>query len=315
MVEGSRFPAALLFRKEIVIVKILLSAKLSRLFSNKHLKIGTLFITAIMVSLYLLAVTLTSSPGTYAWFTSQTQASGSIQNATTSDLLEIHTSEIVYGENCSVSNSLSIKNISNMDTVVKIYLISQSGEKSIVEKRLKPEETVESDPAKVTDRSADCEKEEIVYRVQAFNNFINETHKVMIDREQLKATIQVQEKDGPVKKGSETETAENIPAEATKEDSALNEENSEVEEEITEEATKEDSVTKEGDLDSNNETEENDQEQNKEEEPKLPEKEEPIKDEDTEDDKEEAGDKGIDTATDSLGVKIQVTSPTPGSAP
>ncbi|RIW31831.1 hypothetical protein D3H55_14490 [Bacillus salacetis] len=208
--------------------------KLSSHFFLKYIKITALCISATMLSLYLFAETLSSMPGTFAWFTSQTQASGSIQNATTSDLLKIHTSEINYGKNCSVRNSISIKNISNMDTVVKIALIGQGGEKLLVEKNLKPKETVKSDPEMAADHSPGCETEKIEYRVQAFKNFVNETYKLKVDSEKLKETIQVTEEDVPEKEQKEEAETDQTGEKET----------------ITDEAPQEDPATKDAELDS-----------------------------------------------------------------
>jgi hypothetical protein len=148
------------------------------------------FCTFLILSfIYFISITFTSLPGTYAWFTSETSASGTIQNATTEDLLLIQSSDIEYGSNCSIEHSLSVKNISDMNTNVSIFLQSGSGEELITSQKLKPGESFKTEPNAISGLISGCEATSVDYHIKGFINYVDETYDVAIDSKALKETI------------------------------------------------------------------------------------------------------------------------------
>ncbi len=135
----------------------------------------------ILSSIYLISNAFTSLPGTYAWFTAGTSALGTIQNATTEDMLQIRSSEITYGKECSINHSLSIKNISDMSTNVSIFLKTASGEERIISQKLKPGATLETAPDATSDPIGGCEATSLDYHIKAFSNYVDESYNVAVD--------------------------------------------------------------------------------------------------------------------------------------
>ncbi|MCR8850544.1 hypothetical protein NQ095_19165 [Rossellomorea sp. SC111] len=135
----------------------------------------------ILSSIYFISTALNSLPGTYAWFTSETSASGTIQNATTEDMLQIGSSEITYGDDCSIEHSLSVKNISDMSTKVTISFQSGSREELIASQKLKPGESFKTAPDAISDRSGGCEATSVDYHIKGFINYVDETFSVAVD--------------------------------------------------------------------------------------------------------------------------------------
>jgi hypothetical protein len=143
----------------------------------------------ILFSIYLISTALTSIPGTYAWFTSGTSAAGTIHNATTEDLLQIQSSEVQYGSNCSIENTLTIKNISDMSTKVTVLFQSDSGEELLTSQKLKPGQSLSTAPDAITDMTGGCEATTLTYHIQGFINYVDETYSVAVDSNELKETI------------------------------------------------------------------------------------------------------------------------------
>ncbi|MGG1678221.1 hypothetical protein ACIFOT_21145 [Neobacillus sp. NRS-1170] len=135
----------------------------------------------ILQSFYFISGALSSTPGTFAWFSSETSASGSTQNATTSDLLRITPGKVVY-KNSKVSNSLTIANISHLETNVIVGLGNHS-----VGKRLQPGESFTFN-FEINHLQNDSNATSIQYRIKAFKNYVDETYSVAIDQNKLKAT-------------------------------------------------------------------------------------------------------------------------------
>jgi hypothetical protein len=149
------------------------------------------FITYILfiVLFSFISILFSSIPGTFAWFTSETEATGTIQNANTADLLTIQASEVIYEENCSLSNGLSVKNISELDTTVRIFVVTNEGEKLFKEQHLNPNETLLTSPEDLkTILANDCSTDHIEYRIRAFVNFVDEPFIVAVDPNQMKET-------------------------------------------------------------------------------------------------------------------------------
>ncbi|OIU67669.1 hypothetical protein [Rossellomorea aquimaris] len=155
-----------------------------------NIVLGTFLILFIV---YLVSFAMTAAPGTYAWLTSETGAVGTITNATTKDLLAFQSSEIKYGEGCSIRHTLKVKNISDMDTVVTVTLSASSGGETAQSKKLKPGQTLTVKP-ELQENS--CETESLPYRIQAFHQYVDEMYSVPVDKARLKETMvpAVQEK-------------------------------------------------------------------------------------------------------------------------
>ncbi|MEG9296015.1 hypothetical protein V6B33_06120 [Mangrovibacillus sp. Mu-81] len=150
-------------------------------------KLHAVFATFLIISIiYLISFAMTSVPGTYAWLTSETNASGTIRNATTEDLLTIQSSEVRYEQQCSITHTLKVKNISEMNTVVTVSFSTGSGYEEAGGKKLKPGQILTVKP----DIAADtCDAAALTYRIQAFNQYVDETYPVPVDRVKLKETM------------------------------------------------------------------------------------------------------------------------------
>ncbi|MBO0959853.1 hypothetical protein J1P26_08960 [Neobacillus sp. MM2021_6] len=136
------------------------------------------------------SVVVPSIPGTFAWFTSETKATGTIQNATTADLLTIQASEVTYEENCSLGNAVSIKNISDLDTTVRVSVTTTNGEMVLREQHVNPHETLVTNPADLTKIIGnECKANQIEYRIHAFTNFVDEPFVVSVDPTKMKQMI------------------------------------------------------------------------------------------------------------------------------
>ena len=180
----------------------------------------------ILSSIYFISAALTSLPGTYAWFTSETSASGSIQNATTEDMLQIESSEITYGDDCSIEHSLSVKNISDMSTNVTIFLQTGSGEEQMISQKLKPGASLKTAPDAISDLSGGCEATSVNYHIKGFVNYVDETFSVAVNpaemiqpivpqpeekkveeksKEQIETKVEETEKAEPEEEAAETE--------------------------------------------------------------------------------------------------------------
>jgi len=145
----------------------------------------TFFVGIILFSIF--SVMVPSIPGTFAWFTSETEATGIIQNATTADLLTIQASEITYGENCTLGNALSIKNISALDTTVRVSVVTSKGEQILKEQHVNPNETLLTNPEDLTAiLPNECSTDHIEYRIHAFINFVDEPFVVTVDQSKMK---------------------------------------------------------------------------------------------------------------------------------
>ncbi|MBM7585452.1 hypothetical protein JOC86_001994 [Bacillus pakistanensis] len=157
---------------------------------------GLIFLTSLTFTL--------ARNGTYAWFTSESSASGVITNATTSDLLRMK-GDIQYGENCQVSSTVTIQNISTIDIPFSLELISKNGGTDVISKTLHPNESFTSPPNKISQRQNDCTIKQIEYDLTALNSYIDEPFILSVDQEKLKATVKPPP---PAKADTNTETIE-----------------------------------------------------------------------------------------------------------
>ncbi|KPL59300.1 cell envelope integrity protein TolA [Rossellomorea vietnamensis] len=157
----------------------------------------------ILSFIYFISIIFTSLPGTYAWFTSETSASGTIQNATTEDLLQIGSSEITYGDDCYIEHSLSVKNISDMSTNVTIFHQTGSGEEQMISQKLKPGESLKTAPDAISDPSGGCEATSVDYHIKGFVNYVDETFSVAVDPEKMIQPIVPQPEEAKVEEKPE----------------------------------------------------------------------------------------------------------------
>jgi hypothetical protein len=171
---------------------------------------GTLLMICSILILSSIYFISTSIPVTYAWYTSGTSASGTIQNATTEDLLHIQSSEVQYGSNCSIEHSLSVKNLSDMSTKVTISLQSGSGEEMITSQTLKPGESFQTTPEAITDLTGGCEATSLTYHLKGFINYVDETYSVTVDSNQLKETIVPEPDESKVEEKPKEQDATNV---------------------------------------------------------------------------------------------------------
>jgi hypothetical protein len=179
--------------------------------SNKlHMFFCILLILSVM---YLISLAVTSVPGTYAWLTSETEASGTITNATTEDLLSFQSSKIRYGEQCSMKHTLKMKNTSNMNTTVTVSLSIGNGYEKVAEQQLKPGQKMIVKPD-ISEKN--CGASALDYRIQAFHHYVDETYEVAIDQEKLKARLEPE-----IKEKAEAEPAQ--PVKNNKEEKTIKE--------------------------------------------------------------------------------------------
>jgi hypothetical protein len=151
--------------------------------SKPHAAFCTFLILSIM---YLISASIMSVPGTYAWLTSETNAAGTITNATTEDLLTFHSSEVLYGEQCSIQHTLKVKNISEINTTIIVSLSTGSGYETAANQKVKSGQTITVKP---NIPAESCEAETLVYRIQGFHQYVDETFQVPVDTVKLKETI------------------------------------------------------------------------------------------------------------------------------
>ncbi|WP_077325316.1 hypothetical protein [Virgibacillus siamensis] len=124
-----------------------------------------------MTVLYLFAVSI-STADTFAWFTSESNAHGTMVNATTNDLLSIQADVISYKSNCEVKVAVTIQNTSKIAIPIRLANYQES---------LSPGETY----SKEFQEKPSCVAAEIQYPLQGFTNYINETIHIPLDQKKL----------------------------------------------------------------------------------------------------------------------------------
>ncbi|MBX9975079.1 hypothetical protein [Cytobacillus firmus] len=141
---------------------------------------------------------------TYAWFTSEIKASGQITNATTKDLLTISTTDIIYHDNCEISQEIIIKNISDIKIPIKLVNYKQL---------LYPGESFQTS----VKQNTSCMVNEVGYHLIGLNHYIDEMIQVPLIRGKLLATVRKTEeieKDYTNNKTPEENNDEKIQAES-----------------------------------------------------------------------------------------------------
>ncbi|ASK63526.1 hypothetical protein CFK37_15875 [Virgibacillus phasianinus] len=151
------------------------------------------FLYAFLIILYLLIFSIMRYD-TFAWFTSQSSASGEITNATTSDLLQIN-GEIQYGENCQLKSSITIKNISTIDIPLSIERISKNGGTDEISKTLNPNESFTSNPKNPDNQLTDCTTKQVMYHLTALQSYVDEAIVLSVEQEKIKKPVDQGEKE------------------------------------------------------------------------------------------------------------------------
>ncbi|TCP30932.1 hypothetical protein EV207_104111 [Scopulibacillus darangshiensis] len=113
----------------------------------------------LLAILYLSAFTIGGSR-TYSWFTSETEAKGSVVNATTKDLLTITPKVISYDKNCRVKLQIAVTNKSDINIPIKL---------GHYQKKLLPKKTM---TAKFN-KKVPCGAAKTVYHLTGLNNYID----------------------------------------------------------------------------------------------------------------------------------------------
>ncbi|MCS0791317.1 hypothetical protein NX021_24620 [Cytobacillus firmus] len=141
---------------------------------------------------------------TYAGFTSEIKASGQITNATTKDLLTISTTDIIYHDNCEISQEIIIKNISDIKIPIQIVNYKHL---------LYPGELFQTS----VKQNTSCMVNEVGYHLIGLNHYIDEIIQVPLNRDKLLATVDKTEeieKDYTNNKAPEENNDEKIQAES-----------------------------------------------------------------------------------------------------
>jgi hypothetical protein len=162
----------------------------TRLLKYKKKNRRTKFILNLVLSSFIIllcSITILSKiPGTYAWFETKSTAVGVIQNAKTSDLVEIQVGNIKYIGQCKVKTSLSVKNISSTDIPIKIQLVNlDSKDKTVSDISLQGNSKYTTDPTMINLNKDQCSINNIEYRVIGYNGYINELIPIQLNLQKL----------------------------------------------------------------------------------------------------------------------------------
>ncbi|KON89589.1 hypothetical protein AF332_24025 [Sporosarcina globispora] len=163
------------------------------------------FIFISVLTLFYLLTFILSRYDTFAWFTSESTASAEITNATTSDLLWIK-GEIQYEENCQLSSTVMIKNISTIDIPFSLELKGKDGSTHVISKTLHPNETFTSKPNITHNPLNDCTIKQVEYDLTALNSYIDETIILTVSQEKLKAASKQRKNELPAPDKLDTQT-------------------------------------------------------------------------------------------------------------
>jgi len=128
-------------------------------------------------------------PGTHAWFITKSTAVGTIQNAKSSDLVNIKVGNTKYLNQCKIKSTLTVKNISSTDIPIKIKLIKPNNNESLMaDITLQGNSMYTTDPTVINLQEDQCSKKNIEYQVIGFNGYINEYIPIPVDEQKLQAT-------------------------------------------------------------------------------------------------------------------------------
>jgi hypothetical protein len=162
----------------------------TRLLKYKKKNRRTKFILNLVLSSFIILICsitiLSKIPGTYAWFETKSSAVGVIQNAKTSDLVEIQVGNIKYIGQCKVKTTLSVRNISKTDIPLKIQLVNiYSKDKIVSDITLQGNSKYTTDPTVINLNKDQCSNNNIEYRVIGYNGYINEVIPIQLNLQKL----------------------------------------------------------------------------------------------------------------------------------
>ncbi len=188
---------------------------------------------------------------TYAWFTSESIATGSIVNATTRDLLSIIPGPISYEKNCKVRQDVTITNISDFNITVQIENFKRD---------LSPNETFTAN-LNINNLPHQCETTTLNFHLTALNGYIDEFINVSLDPSRLLATVEEKKKTDEAKPAEEESHNEGTTAPPGKtENSQTGNENNDPKQDLPEESANDqpaennDQLSGESESESNEET-------------------------------------------------------------
>jgi hypothetical protein len=153
---------------------------------KKIMKLTSLLAIVTFFTFSLLIIRLL--PGTYSNFSAETQSTGTIQNASSSDLIAVNIEKIKYEKNCKIKSSISIKNISTINIPLTVELLTKNGGNHSSSTNLEPNSTFSTNPNDVDNLSNRCETKEIKYRIIGFNGYIDEIYTLPVDHQKLAAS-------------------------------------------------------------------------------------------------------------------------------
>lgn len=159
-------------------------------FKKRRLK-KTMKVTGLLTVLVFLTLSLTTIrmlPGTFAYFTSETQATGTIHNASSADLITVNTGKIVYEKNCKIKSSISITNKSTIKIPITVELLTKNGGNHSSSTTLEPNATFSTNPNDVDNLPNRREIQNIQYRIIGFNGYIDEIYTLPVDQQRLEAS-------------------------------------------------------------------------------------------------------------------------------
>lgn len=164
------------------------------------------FVFVYVLTLLYLAAFVIGSQDTYAWFTSETTASGQITNASRSELLQI-TGDIEYEDNCQLRSTVTVKNISAIAIPIRLQLTSKSS-RTYVSKTLQANESFTTNPNKTANLITNCHIKEVNYHLTALDAYIDEPFIMPVDQEKLKDTVEQVKEEAIVERKTEEEPVE-----------------------------------------------------------------------------------------------------------
>lgn len=130
-----------------------------------------------------------SVPVTYAWFTSSSISKGYIQNATTSELINMIPSVIEYLENSRIKSQISITNISAVSIPLRIELLSNNEVIQSFTTILKQKGTYSTNLEELEALTDKDDLKNLQYRIVGFEGYIDEIISVQMDEEKVKSVI------------------------------------------------------------------------------------------------------------------------------
>lgn len=151
--------------------------------SKKTIYITILFVSIVFFTTFFFINKLL--PGTFAFYTAEVQSSGTISNASSSDLIEVDTGKIDYEKNCKIKSSITIRNKSTIEIPITIELLTKNGGNHSTSTLLKPNSIFSTNPNDTDQLPNRCEFQEIKYRIVGFNGYVDEIYTLPVDQRKL----------------------------------------------------------------------------------------------------------------------------------